>query len=121
VAIWDPYDSTITIDFASPIAAVGIWYTSLDPLELDAFDILSNPLGSVVGDANTDGSIGTSSFLYVVASGIQTIDLTGSAGQFVSDDLATDGDVVPEPNSFVLAMPVALLLLSRLLRRKIPG
>src|ERR1051326_4032959 len=37
VAVWDPFDNTISIAFSSPIDNFAIWYTSLDPLELDAY------------------------------------------------------------------------------------
>jgi hypothetical protein len=123
VAIWDPYDSTISITFASPIDAFGIWYTSLDPLELDALDISGTH--SIVGDPNTDGTTGTSSFLFIVEPGIETVNLTSSAGQFVLDDLLTNGDVVsdvvPEPSSLFLVAPFVSLLLSSRLRHAIFG
>jgi len=67
----------------------------------------------------TDGTVGTSSFLYIVKPGIFAVNLTGSAGQFVLDDLATGADVVPEPTSVVLIAPLVSLLLSRRFRREI--
>lgn len=109
VAIWDAFDSTISINFSSPTEAFGIWYSSIDPLTLDAIDQFSNPLGEVIGSPNTDGTTGTSSFLAIFDPGITTINLTSSAGQFVLDDLATGTDVVPEPSSFALALPLLLL------------
>src|ERR1019366_726959 len=61
VVIWDASDPTITIDFASAIPFLGIWYTSYDPLTLEAFGASSNLLGTVVGNPNTDGTTGTTS------------------------------------------------------------
>jgi hypothetical protein len=82
VVIWDATDPTITITFASALTSFGIWYTSFDPLTLEAFDASSNFLGAVVGNPNTDGTTGTTSFLSFANPGVAWVDLTGSAGLF---------------------------------------
>lgn len=87
VVIWDATDATINISFDSPLESFGIWYTSYDPLTLDAYDSGSNLLGEVVGDSNTDGTTGTSSFLSLSALGIQDVTLTSTPGFFVLDDM----------------------------------
>jgi hypothetical protein len=122
VVIWDPFDSSISLTFTTPIDAFGIWYTSLDPLELDAFDGSNNLLGTVIGLANTDGTTGTSSFIVFAGTGIQSIDLTGSAGQYVLDDLATGADVgVPEPSTWPCVFGFFLLWYSAAFVAQSPG
>jgi hypothetical protein len=81
VVIWDAFDPSISISFDTPIDAFGIWYTSIDPLELDVFDQSNNLLGSVVGNPNTGGTTGTSSFLSFTALGIETVELTSISFQ----------------------------------------
>jgi len=76
VVIWDSQDPTITIDFASPIQSYGIWYTSFDPLTLQAFDQSNNSLGTVIGEPNTDGTTGTPSFLSLSIPDIYAVTLT---------------------------------------------
>src|SRR5579863_6023274 len=61
VVIWDPVDLTMTISFTPGVESAGFWYTSLDPLTLQAFDLGANLLGTVVGNPNTDGTTGISS------------------------------------------------------------
>ncbi|HEX3745808.1 MAG TPA: RHS repeat-associated core domain-containing protein [Bryobacteraceae bacterium] len=104
VVIWDASDSTITIDFASSIESFGIWYTSFDPLTLQAFDGSNNLLGTVEGDPNTDGTTGTDTLLSFAGSGISSVTLTSSPGLFTLDDLSYEPGVsaVPEPSAFVL-------------------
>jgi len=104
IAVWDPYDLSLTISFTTPQSMVGIWYTSFDVLTLAAFDPTATLLGSSVGAANTDGTIGTSDFLSFTGSDIASITLTGSPGGFVLDDLTfTSGTVAdtPEPSSIL--------------------
>ena len=101
VAIWDASDPTIVISFASPITSFGIWYTSFDPLTLQAFDQSSNLLGTALGDPNTDGTTGVSSFLSFSSAGIASVDLTSTPGLFVLDDVtySSGTSTVPEPSS----------------------
>lgn len=99
VAIWDATDSTITISFASATPSFGVWYSSFDPITLQAFDTSNNLLGTVVGLPNTDGTIGTSSFLSFSNPSLNSVTLTSSPGLFTLDDVTT---VVPEPSTFFL-------------------
>jgi len=113
VVIWDAADPTITISFGSPLDSFGIWYTSYDPLTLQAFDSGNNLLGTATGDPNTDGSTGTSSFLSLSDPGIESVTLTSTPGFFVLDDLTfeTGTTAVPEPSMGVLlAISLAGLL-----------
>ena len=100
VSIWDASDATITISFDAPLESFGIWYTTFDPLTLEAFDGSNNSLGVVLGNPNTDGTTGTSSFLSFAGAGIQSVTLTSTPGLFVLDDLTITSETtsVPEPN-----------------------
>lgn len=109
VAVWDAADPTITISFASEIQSFGIWYTSFDPLTLQAYDATNTLLGTVVGNPNTDGTTGTSAFLSISSPLIRSATLSGSAGLFTLDDVTT----VPEPCTFALLMTGILILLIR--------
>lgn len=104
VVVFDAFDPTINISFGSPITSFGIWYTSFDPLTLQALDPSSNVLGTVVGDPNTDGTTGTSSFLSFSGADIQSVTLTSTPGFFVLSDLTygTGTSTVPEPGSLAL-------------------
>jgi|GEM_PF-1285164 len=115
VVIWDPSDSTINISFDSAIQSFGIWYTTFDPLTLQAFDSGSNLLGTVIGNPNTDGSTGTSSLLSFSGTGITSVTLTSTPGFFVLDDLTADTgtSTVPEPSSLALSVTAIALLLGR--------
>lgn len=113
VVIWDASDSSINITFATSLQSFSIWYTSFDPLTMQAFDAGNGLLGTAVGDPNTDGSTGTSSLLALTIPGIQSITLTSTPGFFVLDDLTytASGDTTPEPSSFALiALGTGLLL-----------
>jgi len=113
VVIWDATDPTITISFDSPLQSFGIWYTTYDPLTLDAFDSDGNLLDSVTGAPNTDGTTGTSSFLSLADAGIEGVTLTSTPGFFVLDDLTyeTGTSAVPEPKSIHLLLAIALTYL----------
>ncbi|MDQ2774949.1 MAG: hypothetical protein M3Y57_08535 [Acidobacteriota bacterium] len=50
----------MTIAFATPESTVGLWYTSLNPVTLTALDSGGSGLSLVTGNANTDGTMGTS-------------------------------------------------------------
>ena len=122
VVIWDAADPTITIDFASAIQSFGIWYTSYDPLTLQAFDASDNLLGTVIGDPNTDATTGTTSFISLSNPGIAEVDLTSTAGLFTLDDLTFESETspTPEPNTFLLiASAIIALTLARRFRRAI--
>jgi RHS repeat-associated protein len=108
VVIWDAADPTITISFDSPIQSFGVWYTSFDPLTLQAFDAGNNLLGTTLGDPNTDGTIGTSSFVLLADPGIASVDITSSPGLFTLDDLTLQSS--PEPRTSVLIASVCICL-----------
>jgi len=116
VAIWDPVDPIMTITIAVPVESAGFWYTSYDPLTLEAFDSSNNLLGTAVGAPNTDGTTGTSSFLFLAGGGIQSISIQGTPGLYVLDDV-TYGDItVPEP-AFVSLAAAGVALICCLKRR----
>src|SRR5581483_7274793 len=98
VAIWDAADSTITLTFTTPQSFFSVWYTTYDPLTLQAFGAGNSALGTTLANPNTDGTTGISSLLKFSAPGIQTINLTSSPGLFVLDDLTFQTTTVPEPN-----------------------
>jgi hypothetical protein len=116
VVITDVADATINISFNSAISFFGIWYTTFDPLTLQAFDSGNSLLGTAIGAPNTDGTTGTSSFLSFSNFGIQSVTLTSTPGLFVLDDLTIDTGTtsVPEPSSIALIAAGLLILWSRL-------
>ncbi len=95
VVVWDASDPTITILFSKAQTSFGVWYTSLDPLTMQLFGSSNNLLVTVTGLPNTDGTIGTSSFLSFAGSGIQSVQLTSAPSLFVLDDVTYQP--VPEP------------------------
>jgi len=114
VAIWDASDDSITISFAAPQDAVGIWYTSLNPITLSALDSTSTSLGAASGNANTDGTTGASDFISFSGSGISAIQISSVAGQYILDDLQfTSGAIAatPEPATVSIAILGILFLL----------
>jgi hypothetical protein len=117
VVIWDATDPTITISFDTPVTWFGVWYTSFDPLTLEAFDASNNLLGTVLGGPNTDGTTGATSFLVFSDSGIASVNLTSSPGLFTLDDVTT---TVPEPSTFVLLATafIGVIFVSRLSGRR---
>ena len=104
VVVWSAFDDPMTLVFDSPQSSVSFWFTSLNPITMTAYDSGTNSLGSVTGDANTDGTAGTSSFLEFDGTGIASVAVSSAAGQYVMDDLtfANNGTAVPEPGSGVL-------------------
>lgn len=116
VAVWDPFDLTVTISFADPQTNVGFWYTSFDLLTFSAFDSANTLLTSAIAAANTDGTTGSSDFISLSAPNISSVTLEGSPGGYVFDDLTlTSGQAspVPEPSSVVLlSAPLVILCLS---------
>ena len=114
IAVWDPVDLAVTISFSTPESMVGLWYTSLDLLTLDAYDSGNNLRGETIGSANTDGTTGTSDFLSVTAANINSITLTGPPGGYVFDDLTftpQGSSPVPEPSTGFLLGSAALVWL----------
>ena len=106
VVVWDAADPTVTVDFGSPIASFGIWYTSFDPLTLQAFDQNGDVLGTATGGPNTDGTTGTTSFVSVSSPGITSVDLTSTPGLFTLDDLIFQTGLTnaPEPGTAILLL-----------------
>jgi RHS repeat-associated protein len=103
VVVWDPVDSAIMISFDSPIQSFGVWYTSFDPLSLQAFGPGGVLLGTLVGGPNTDGSTGSTSYLELSASSILSVQLTGSPGLYTLDDVTTTvPTAAPEPGTIGL-------------------
>jgi hypothetical protein len=104
VVVWSAFDDPMTLVFDSPQSVVSFWFTSLNPITMTAYDSGANSLGSVTGDANTDGATGTSSFLEFDGAGIASVAISSAAGQYVMDDLtfASSETTVPEPGSVVL-------------------
>ena len=105
IAVWDPVDLTVTISFSTPESMVGLWYTSLDFLTLDAYDSGSDLLQEMIGSPNTDGTTGESDFLSLTAADISSVTLTGPPGGYVFDDLTFTPEAsssVPEPSSAFL-------------------
>lgn len=101
IAVWDPYDITVTITFAVPQATVGVWYTSIDLLTLTAYDDTNALLSSITGPANTDGATGTSDFLSLTIPNISTVSLQGPPGGYVFDDatFSQTANSAPEPSN----------------------
>lgn len=111
VAIWDASDPTVTISFNSPILSFGIWYTTYDPLTLDAFDVSGDLLGTAIADPNTDGTTGTSSFLSLSDAGTDSVTLTSTPGFFVLDDATYEPETSAVPEPRLLPETVCLILL----------
>jgi hypothetical protein len=120
VVVWSAFDDPMTLAFDSPESLVSFWYTSLNPITLTAYDSSSNPLGFVLGAANTDGTTGTSSYLEFDGSGIASVAISSAPGQYVIDDLTFSSGgstTVPEPNSIILLVAaLAILWVLRLTR-----
>ena len=123
VVIWDATDATITISFASPLDFFGIWYTTYDPLTLQAFDSGNNLLDSAVGTPNTDGTTGTTSFISLSDAGISSVTLTSTPGYFTLDDMTIDSasGAIPEPSSWLLLALGLLILYCVNFRKRNPG
>lgn len=104
VAVWSPYDDPMTVTFSSPEAMVDFWYTSLNPITITAYDAANSPIGTVTGNANSDGTSGTSSYLEFVGANIASVDISSAAGQYVIDDFSANegGSAVSEPSSLLL-------------------
>ncbi len=121
VVIWDASDDMMTVSFATPQSDVGIWYTSLNPITLTAFDSNSLLLGLTLGSANSDGTTGTSGFLSLSVPGISSIAISSVAGQYVLDDLQFGGTTpltTPEAGSSCLLAGCFLLCAIDYARRR---
>ena len=99
----------MTIDFSTPMADIGAYFTYLVPLTVDFFDPLHNLVGTVnslfLSNLALSGDLGSSpnEFLnFAWASGISQMTITGDplGGSFTMDDL--QGTPVPEPTSLLL-------------------
>ena len=99
----------MTIDFSTPMADIGAYFTYLVPLTVDFFDPLHNLVGTVnslfLSNLTLSGDLGSSpnEFLnFAWASGISQMTITGDplGGSFTMDDL--QGTPVPEPTSLLL-------------------
>jgi hypothetical protein len=108
VVIFDPVDSTMVISFANAIQSFGIWYTSFDPLTLEAFDQNNNLLGTITANPNTDGSAGAASFLTLSNPRIKSVSLTSSPGLFTLDDLTIE--MTPDLSLVGLLIPMLIVL-----------
>ena len=120
VVIWDATDATITISFASLLQSFGIWYTTYDPLTLQAFDDKGNLVDTVVGNPNTDGTTGSSDFLLLSDPGIESVALTSTAGLYVLDDMTIQPEAaaVPEPSCCFVVAASFLCILATIKQRK---
>jgi hypothetical protein len=120
VAVWSVFDNDTTLVFSVPQDSVSFWYTSLDPITLTAFDFGSGNLGSIVGAANTDGTTGTSSLLSITGSGIASVTISSSAGQYVFDDLefGTDAGMPPVPEPSTLVLSITMLTVCGIFSRR---
>jgi hypothetical protein len=119
VVIWSPFDDPMTVSFSSDETEVSFWYTSLNPITITGYDASDDLLGSVMGDANTDGTTGVSSYLEFDGVGIASVDVSSAAGQYVIDDLTFSNGTTstPEPTSMFLVLVGLMLLLSARIRR----
>lgn len=87
VVLWDATDAAITISFAAPVQLFSIWYTSVDPLTLQAYDQTNNLLGAATGAPNTDGVSGTTALLQFSNSSISSVRLSSTPGLFTLSSL----------------------------------
>jgi hypothetical protein len=113
IVLWDPFDQDVTLLFSSPQTDVSFWYTSFDLLAVSALDAQGNLLSSVIAAANTDGTTGTSSLVSLTAASISSLDISGSPGNYVFDDVTLNPgnpSPVPEPLSVVLLLTVIAIL-----------
>jgi hypothetical protein len=121
VVVFDQSDNSVDIVFASDQSMVGLWYVSLDPVTLSAFDASNTLLGpAAMGAANTDGTNGTDSFISDSFAAIRSVTFSGIAGDFVLDDVTYTPAVasVPEPGSLALAALGILAIVAAGIRRQ---
>ncbi len=116
----------ITIDFSTPVASFGGYFTYLEPLTLDGFDASDTEVTSATSAfSSNDASFGDpgsipNEFLTVhFPGGLYSVTITGdpAGGSFVIDD-ATFTSAVPEPKSIFLLFSSILSLLA--VRRNLP-
>jgi hypothetical protein len=101
----------MVIQFATPFASVGGYFTYLEPLTLTAFDASNNEIGSVtslfLNNLALSGDPGSSpnEFLSLnIPTGISSLIIAGdpAGSSFVLDDFTA----TPEPTSMVLLLTV---------------
>ena len=112
----------MSISFASPVLSFSGFFTYAEPLVLAAFDATSSEVGSAVSAFSSNlalsGDTGSSpnEFLQVsFAGGISSVTITGDpgGGSFVLDDASiTTPTAVPESNSLVLLLTIAVAILA---------
>jgi hypothetical protein len=99
----------IRIDFTSPLAAFGAYFTYVAPLTIEAFDAANHSLG-IVSSAfaiNLAFLGGTpNEFIEAAFGGIAAVQITGDAlgGSFVMDDMVLTPREVPEPGTLSLVL-----------------
>jgi hypothetical protein len=125
----------MVIQFATPFASVGGYFTYLEPLTFTAFDAFNNQIGSVgslfSNNLALSGDSGSSpnEFLSLnIPTGISSVVITGdpAGGSFTLDDLVVTANLVatPEPTSLVLLVTVIggiIALRSRRTRYSLPA
>jgi hypothetical protein len=102
----------IRIDLASPVSAVGGFFTYGVPLFFEAFDAGNNPLGSTPSlfsnNELVSGDPGSSpnEFLQLALSGISHVTITGdpAGGSFVLDDFTYTPSATPVPEPATLSL-----------------
>jgi len=118
VVIWSAFDDPMTLTFSFDETEVSFWYTSLNPITITGYDSSDDLIGSVMGDANTDGTTGISSFLEFDGVGIASVAVSSAAGQYVIDDLTFSNETTSTPEPIpVFLVPTGLVLLLSLRRR----
>jgi probable HAF family extracellular repeat protein len=98
VVVWDASDPAVTVTFTVPVSQFGVWYSSVDPLNVEAFGTRNEVVDISELKANSDGVTGSSSFFSLSTPGVQTVQIKGNAGLFVLDDVSFTA--VPEPRRF---------------------
>lgn len=109
------------IDFASPLASVGGYFTYLAPLTLRAYSVTDALLGtassSFTANLLLSGDFGSlpNEFLGVATGGIAYVVVTGNTagGSFTLDDLTYEARSVPEPAVLGLLVTGLLGVLAR--------
>jgi len=93
-------DSTSYVDitFDSPATYVEGWFTFTSTGYMEAYDSSSNLLSSASMAAN----FGSNSKMFVSGSGITRVRIHDSGDHWTGDDIAYEGNVIPEPATMSL-------------------